>query len=132
VATGNFYLHDLPDVLRFEIQGAVSAELADALRRSVGTASSVLGQRTLLLDLRSAAWMDAEARSTLAGIARDGARLMVREDHLSEFVPLLSRPATPAGETVQPRWRRILCRMAAGLRRGCRCLACASARYWSL
>lgn len=132
MATDAFYLHDHPAALRFEIRGALSHELADAMLQSLKTARSIAGGRTLLLDLRSATRLESAALGGLARLAGFGARFLVREDHLPLLAPLLQRSAAPAGESPQPGWRRALCRAAAFFRRSCRCLSCARTRFWML
>ncbi len=132
VGDAAFYLHDAPQALRFEVRGAVSAEVAQALEQSLRTALSILNCRPLIIDLRRAPHVDAEAQPLLAGLSASGARLLVGDELLAVVGASTKRQPELAGQVPLPRLRRWWCRLLRALHPRCICGSCNPARIWSL
>jgi len=65
--TLHYYMHDGPTTFRFELSGRLDREGACRLDQDWRTASSVLGDRRLIVDLTFVMIVDEEGRALLAG-----------------------------------------------------------------
>jgi hypothetical protein len=74
----SYYMHDGPKSFRIELMGALSAEDAGRLEQDWRTASSVLKDRALVIDLTFATNVDPAARDLLTGWFREGAQLVAK------------------------------------------------------
>jgi ABC-type transporter Mla MlaB component len=72
----HYYMHDGPTTFRFELSGKLDREGAGRLDQDWRTASSVLGDRRLIVDLTFVTSVDEEGRALLAGWHREGALLV--------------------------------------------------------
>ncbi len=126
------YLHDEPGALRFEIRGELAALAAEALRRSVDTAMSILGGRALLIDLSRAERLDEGARHVLAELAARGAQFMAVGEQAGELGWSLKRSPRPLPAPAMSGWRTLACRLASWFRLRCARLACEAPRLWML
>lgn|GEM_PF-3182523 len=132
MAASGVYLHDTPSALRFEIRGELTASAAEALRRSVDTAMSILGRRAILLDLTRAQGADEGAREVLRELAARGAQFVAAGDQAGEWSRSLQRKPQPLPAPAMGGWRALACRLASRFRLRCACLACDGPRLWML
>ena len=72
----HYYMHDGPTTFRFELSGKLDREGACRLDQDWRTASSVLGDRRLVVDLTVVSSVGEEGRALLAGWHREGALLI--------------------------------------------------------
>ena len=124
------YLHDTPSALRFEIRGDLTAAAAEALRRSVDTALSILGRRALLLDLSRAQRLEESAVAVLSELAARGAQFVAAGEQAGLLSRSLQRSPRPLPATAMSRWKALACRLASWLRLRCASLACEAPRLW--
>jgi hypothetical protein len=73
-----YYMHDGSSAFRFELAGDLSNDGARRLEHDWLTASSVIGHRTLIVDLTFLTSADEEGRALLARWHADGAQLIAR------------------------------------------------------
>lgn len=132
VESGPVYLHDEPDALRFEVRGRLDGRAAAEIRASAATAASMRNGRPVVIDLRRAAELDAEAPALLAAAAGPHVRFLLRDGQLGRLAAALPRKPRLAGERPLPRLRRWTCALLALLRPGCSCRFCSAERVWSL
>jgi hypothetical protein len=71
-----YYMHDGSSAFRFELAGDLTSEGARRLERDWYTASSVIGHRTLVVDMTFLTSADEEGRALLARWHAGGARLI--------------------------------------------------------
>lgn len=71
-----YYMHDGPTAFRFELAGNLNHAGAQRLDRDWRTASSVIGERRLIIDITFVTGVDEEARALLARWHREGAQLV--------------------------------------------------------
>jgi hypothetical protein len=71
-----YYMHDGPSAFRFELSGELTNEGARRLEQDWRTASSVIGGRTLVVDLTFATRVDEAGRNLLARWHGEGAQLI--------------------------------------------------------
>jgi hypothetical protein len=74
--TLQYYMHDGPSAFRFELAGYLNQEGARRLDQDWRTASSVIGDRTLLVDVTFVTHVDEHGRELITRWHRDGARLI--------------------------------------------------------
>ena len=72
----HYYMHDGPTTFRFELSGKLDREGAWRLDQDWRTASSVLGDRRLIVDLTFVTSVDEEGRALLVDWHREGALLI--------------------------------------------------------
>src|ERR1700748_1493018 len=72
-----YYMHDGSSAFRFELAGDLNGEGARRLVRDWRTASSVIGQRTLIVDMMFVTSADEEGRALLARWHADGAKILL-------------------------------------------------------
>jgi hypothetical protein len=75
-----YYMHDGPAAFRFELAGDLNDEGARRLERDWRTASSVIGDRLLIVDITFVTSAAKEARILLARWHASGARLIANSD----------------------------------------------------
>jgi len=73
-----YYMHDGSSAFRFELAGDLTSEGAHRLERDWYTASSVIGHRSLIVDMTFVTSADEEGRALLARWHADGARLIAK------------------------------------------------------
>lgn len=72
----HYYIHDGSDALRFQLAGTLSKACARDLEQAWRTASSVIGERRVLVDLSSVTSVDPSGQELLSTWSRQGARLI--------------------------------------------------------
>jgi hypothetical protein len=99
-----YYMHDGSSAFRFELAGDLTSEGAHRLERDWYTASSVIGHRSLIVDMTFVTSADEEGRALLARWHADGARLIAKSKgsrELAEAIvgePLLEFAAKAGSE----------------------------------
>jgi ABC-type transporter Mla MlaB component len=73
-----YYMHDGPTAFRFELVGNLSREAARGLDQDWRTASSAIGDRTLIVDITRVTDVDEQGRALIIRWHREGARLIAR------------------------------------------------------
>src|ERR1700736_3718528 len=99
-----YYMHDGSTAFRFELAGNLNEEGARRLDQDWRTASSVIGDRCLIVDITFVTDVDEYGRELLARWNREGARLVAnskRSRELAEWItggplPDLDRDIRPA------------------------------------
>lgn len=76
--TLRYYMHDGPSAFRFELAGDLNNEGARELDHAWRTASSVIGDRALVVDMTFVTSVEKDGRSLLARWHAEGAQLIVR------------------------------------------------------
>jgi hypothetical protein len=74
--TLRYYMHDGPSAFRFELAGYLNQEGACRLDQDWRTASSVIGDRTLIVDVTFVTHVDEQGRELITRWHRKGARLI--------------------------------------------------------
>jgi len=77
-----YYMHDGPAAFRFELAGDLNDEGARRLEQDWRTASSVIGDRLLIVDITFVTSAEKEARILLARWHASGARI-IADSHTS-------------------------------------------------
>jgi hypothetical protein len=73
-----YYMHDGPAAFRFELAGDLGDEGARRLAQDWRTASSVIGDRTLIVDMTFLTNVEEGGRALLARWHREGAQLIAK------------------------------------------------------
>src|SRR5882672_9300662 len=76
--TLQYYMHDGPSAFRFELAGDLDNPGAHELYQAWRTASSVIGDRALIVDMTFVTGAEEDGRSLLAGWHAEGAQLIAR------------------------------------------------------
>lgn len=76
--TLQYYMHDGPSAFRFELAGNLNNEAARDLDQAWRTASSMIGDRALVVDMTFVTGAEREGRSLLARWYAEGAQLIAR------------------------------------------------------
>ena len=76
--TLQYYMHDGPSAFRFELAGDLDNEGARELEQAWRTASAVIGDRALVIDMTFISSVEEDARSLLARWHAQGAHLIAR------------------------------------------------------
>jgi hypothetical protein len=92
-----YYMHDGPSAFRFELAGDLDANDAARLEQDWRTASSTLGNRTLILDVSFVTGMDEAARSLLRSWHGSGAEFAASSKRSRELVELITERPFIAG-----------------------------------
>jgi hypothetical protein len=104
-----YYMHDGPTAFRFELAGNLSHEDARRLDQAWRTASSVIGDRKLIVDMTFVTGVDAQGRALITRWHREGARLIANSKAsraLAESIlgkPLIEAPTNEGDATVSDR-----------------------------
>jgi hypothetical protein len=104
------YMHDGPTAFRIELAGIINHEAARRLDQDWRTASSAIGDRSLIVDINYVTGVDQHGRALLIRWHRDGARLVANSNAsraLAESIlgePLPDPPATAGGATSDRAW----------------------------
>ena len=98
----DFYMHDGPTAFRFELAGDLNHEGASRLDQVWRTASSVIGDRRLIIDMTFVTSVDEQGRALLARLYRDGARVVANSKSSRELAESivgksLSEPTADTG-----------------------------------
>src|ERR1700681_149515 len=104
--TLQYYMHDGPSAFRFELAGNLNNEAARDLDQAWRTASSMIGDRALVVDMTFVTGAETEGRSLLARWYAEGTQLIARSKvsrKLAEAIvgkPLADAPSSSdAGAT---------------------------------
>src|SRR5882757_5650478 len=76
--TLQYYMHDGPSAFRFELAGDLNNEAARDLDQAWRTASPMIGDRALVVDMTFVTGAEREGRSLLARWYAEGAQLIAR------------------------------------------------------
>jgi len=71
-----YYMHDGPTAFRFELAGNLNQEGARRLEQDWRTASSVIGDRGLIIDMTFVTDVDEPARALISRWHREGAQVI--------------------------------------------------------
>jgi ABC-type transporter Mla MlaB component len=96
--TLRYYMHDGPTAFRFELAGDLDDEGARRLAQDWRTASSVIGDRTLIVDMTFITNVDKGGRTLLARWHREGAQLIAKSKASREIAETIL--GEPLRETV--------------------------------
>ncbi len=99
--TLQYYMHDGPSAFRFELAGCLDNEGASRLEQDWRTASSVIGERALIVDLTFVTSADSDGRLLLARWHAEGARLIAKSKVARELAE--SVIGGPVSESVAER-----------------------------
>jgi hypothetical protein len=105
-----YFMHDGPAAFRFELAGDLDSEGAHRVEQDWRTASSVIGDRALIIDLTFLTGAEEEGRALLAHWYRDGAQLIARSKPSRDLVesiigePLIE-PVQAGGRGADWTWR---------------------------
>jgi hypothetical protein len=93
-----YYMHDGSSAFRFELAGDLSSDGARRLEHDWLTASSVIGHRTLIVDITFVTSAGEEGRALLARWHADGAQLIAKSNAGSDqtWLPFRTSFAAPA------------------------------------
>lgn len=72
----DYYMHDGKAAFRFELAGILDEEGARQLEQAWHTAASVIGDRSLIIDITFVTNVDGEGRALLARWHREGAQFV--------------------------------------------------------
>jgi anti-anti-sigma regulatory factor len=112
-----YYLHDSSDALRFQLIGSLTMESAEDLELTWNTASTLIGDRPVLIDVSGVTAIDWSGQEVLHSWNARGARLVVAtreaQSRLQRMtglpVAILRRdPPGPAWLRTIERWIRAL------------------------
>ena len=78
--TLQYYMHDGPSAFRFELAGDLNNEAARDLHQAWRTASSMIGDRALVVDMTFVTGAGKDGRSLLARWHAEGAQLIARSN----------------------------------------------------
>jgi hypothetical protein len=99
------YMHDGPAAFRFELAGDLSDEGVHRLEQDWRAASSVIGDRQLIVDITFVTSVEKEARMLLAGWHASGARLIANSNDSRLLAKSILGEALPESRaTVNPTW----------------------------
>ena len=87
--TLQYYMHDGSSAFRFELAGDLTSEGARRLERDWYTASSVIGHRTLIVDMTFVTSADAEGRALLARWHSDGAQIVAKSKSSQQLAEMI-------------------------------------------
>jgi hypothetical protein len=73
-----YYIHDGPAALQFELAGSLSGQGAESVHYAWQTALSIIGDRALIFDITSVIDADQRGRDLLLMWQRQGARIIAR------------------------------------------------------
>ena len=91
-----YYMHDGTDAFSFELAGRLSDEGARELQQSWQTASSMIGDRSLIVDLSYVTGVDIAGQKLLRGWHDQGAQLVAKSPQARALVQSITGEA--AGE----------------------------------
>ena len=74
----NVYIHDLATSLRIELEGDLSGKAVLELEQSWRTASSVIGDRALVIAVGNVSNIDPAGHALLRRLHQDGARFVAK------------------------------------------------------
>src|SRR5579863_1911707 len=78
--TLQYYMHDGPSAFRFELAGDLNNEAARDLHQAWRTASSMIGDRALVVDMTFVTGAGRDGRSLLARWHAEGAQLIAKSN----------------------------------------------------
>ena len=81
-----YYMHDSATAFSFELAGRLSDDGARELRRAWRTASSVIGDRSLIVDLSYVTGIDVAGQDLLRGWHDRGAQLVAKSPEVRAMV----------------------------------------------
>ncbi len=91
-----YYMHDGPAAFRFELAGDLDAGDAARLEQDWHTASSIVGKRTLIIDVSFVTGIDEAVRTLFRRWYAAGAEFAATSKQSREMVELITdRPFTP-------------------------------------
>ena len=98
-----YYMHDGPTSFRFELAGHITSDGARRLEQDWRTASSVIGDRTLVVDLSFVSGMDQAARELMVRWHNQGARFVAKSAISRSLVKSITgMAAAPAAPKYEP------------------------------
>lgn len=104
------YMHDDPAAFRFQLFGDLSGRAVSNLEQAWRTASSVIRDRCLVVDLSALTGIDRAGRDLLARWHTAGARLIiVRFDAKQRVESMIDCPVAFEGQMPKPSLWRALC-----------------------
>jgi hypothetical protein len=96
-------MHDGPSAFRFELAGDLNQEGAVRLAQDWRTASSVIGGRTLIVDMTFVTSLDESASALIAAWNREGAQIVAKSKLSMELAAAaLGKPLASTPRVAQP------------------------------
>jgi len=94
--TLQYYMHDGPSAFRFELAGDLNSQGARELEQAWRTASAVIGDRALVIDMTFVTSAEKDGRSLLARWHAEGAHLIARTKASRELAEaIIGEPLSP-------------------------------------
>jgi hypothetical protein len=93
--TLRYYMHDGPSAFRFELAGALTDEAARRLDQDWQTASSVIGDRALIIDMTFVTSAETDGRSLFARWHAAGARIIAESKASRELAEAIIGESLP-------------------------------------
>jgi len=99
----HYYMHDGPDVFRFELTGRLSGDAARDLEQAWRTAASMIGKRRVIIDLSGLTGVGRAGHDLLGRWAGEGAQLAVVNHRAgARLEPMIDRPVTVLADAAVP------------------------------
>jgi ABC-type transporter Mla MlaB component len=98
-----YYMHDGPSAFRFELAGDLDRDGAERLDQDWQTASSVIGGRSLIVDLTFITGLDTSGSALIARWHREGAQIVAKSKLSKELASAaLGKPIDAPPRVTQP------------------------------
>jgi hypothetical protein len=91
-----YYMHDGVTAFSFELAGSLSDGAAQELEQAWRTASSVIGERALIVDLSFLSAMDLSGQRLLSGWRDQGAQFVANSERSRALLHLITGESAPA------------------------------------
>ena len=106
----HYYMHDGPAAFRFELAGTLDVGDAARLEKEWRTASSVIGNRTLIIDLSFVTAIDEAARSLFQRWYAVGAQFAAKSPQSRKLVEIITGRPFSQNQLQQPTYEPWLSR----------------------
>jgi hypothetical protein len=106
----NYFMHDGPAAFRFELAGTLDDGDAVRLEKDWRTASSTIGDRTLIIDLSFVTAIDEAGRSLFRRWHASGAQFAAKSQHSRKLVEIITGRPFSAQQQQQPTYEPWLSR----------------------
>ena len=94
-----YYIHDGPTALRFELAGSLSGRGAESVHNALQTALSIIGDRPLIVDITFVVELDDRGRALLLLWRQHGARIIAASRESRALAqPILDKPTASASQ----------------------------------
>ena len=111
----SYYMHDGATTFRFQVAGTLSKSSVRDLEQAWETASSVIGNRIVIVDVSELTSIDASGQEVLRGWHARGAQIVAISLRAGERLRLITdEPITVLEATKAPAWRPFSARRVPG------------------